>query len=672
MQSRFGIKDLLFLVLLLAVLASVWLSMQQKTRMERTLRDLSEQVNAVGTQVGQLDAEMQRTEIALAGVSERLAQGVSVIGGAGGMGGAGGAGAVGGSGGDGGAGGAAAGTAAGSDAWARPGVAIQRFGMPTWTTDPTKVPGYAMGGTFTELFEAQPAKMVPYLNQDVYGTRVIDRVSESLGAWDPKTLQLVGQLAEAWQIDPDGLWVRARLHSRARFSDGKPVTADDVIYTFKDFVLNMQIEAERARSTMDNLTDVVKVDDRSVEFQFKTPLFSNPMNVLDNPILPKHYYSQFEPTQINQSTGLLMGSGPFRMQAVPNGPRDLDNQWRPGNDVVLVRNDQYWAFKPALDGLRFRTVNDELARWVSYTNGEGDMMLPTSVQFKRVLAEDEAFERSNYALNWVNMRSGYSFIAWQCGLRAGKRATPFGDVRVRRAMTMLIDRELMIRDIYDNIGVVSKGPMNPESPSSNPALKPLPFDPEAAKKLLAEAGWMDRDGDGVIENEKLERFEFEFTRASGGATVERVTDFLKGSFAKAGIRMTVRVLDWSVYTEVLKTRDFDALIMAWSANAPESDPRQIWHSESMKEGGDNFTQWKSAEVDALIERGRREMDPATRQLVWQELEAAIADGQAYTFVRVSPWLRFIKRSFGNVHPYKIGLEPHEFFRVGSGSVPSPN
>lgn len=657
MPSRFGIKDFLFLLLLLAVLVSVWLSMQQKTRIERSVRDLSDQVGKVGTQIGQLDAELQRTEGAILGVQERLNQGVAVAASAAGAG----QGSVGGS--------APSGSA--GDAWARPGIPIQRFGVPTWTSDPTRQPGFAVGGVFTEIFEAQPAKMVPYLNQDVYGTRVIDRVAESLGTFDPKTLQLVGQLAEAWQMDPDGLWIRARLHARARFSDGAPVTPEDVIYTFKEFINNPQIEAERARSTMDNFTDVVQVDERTVEFRFKTALFSNAMSVLNNPILPKHFYARFEPTQINQATGLLMGSGPFRMSTLPRGPQDLDNQWRPGTDVVLVRNEQYWAVKPALEGMRFRTVNDELARYVSYTNGEGDMMMPASVQFRKVLSEDSGFERTNYALNWVNMRSGYSFIAWQCGLRAGKKLTPFNDLRVRRAMTMLLDREQMIRDIYENIGVVSKGPMNPESPGSNPALKPLPYDPEAARRLLAEAGWQDRNGDGILENEANERFEFEFTRASGGATAERLTDFLKSSFAKAGIAMKVRVVDWSVYTEIIKTRDFDALTMGWSANAPESDPRQIWHSESTREGGDNFTQWKSADVDALIERGRREMDFATRQIIWQEMEAAIAEGQAYTFLRVVPWLRFIKRSFGNVQPYKTGLEPHEFFRIGTGTVPTP-
>jgi peptide/nickel transport system substrate-binding protein len=339
--------------------------------------------------------------------------------------------------------------------------------------------------------------------------------------------------------------------------------------------------------------------------------------------------------------------------------------------VVLVRNEAYWAEKPALAGLRFKSIKDDLGRLVAYQNGEGSMMLPTSPQFNAVLREQKDFEEKNYALKWVNMRCGYSFIAWQCGPRAGKETTPFADRRVRRAMTHLLDREKMIRDIWDGIGIVAKGPMNPESPASDPALKPIAFDPEKGKALLAEAGWLDRNGDGVLENADGDPFEFEYTYATGGEISERLARFVKDSCAKAGIVVVTRPVDWSRYQEILKLRDFDAITLAWGSNAPESDPRQIWHSESTKEGGDNFVQWRNADADALIEKGRRAMDEAARMQVWREFEALVAEEQPYTFVRVSPWLRFVKREFGNVNTYRTGLEPQEFFKVPSSSAPAP-
>jgi peptide/nickel transport system substrate-binding protein len=640
MQNRFGIKDFVFLVVLLATLGSVWLSMVQKTRMELAQQGLSAKLADIEQQVAQVSRKLE------SGGVVRGATAASTT---------------------------TAATAVSTDqSWARPGVKVEHWAAPHCAIDPTTIPGFGMGGEFTELFEAQPAKLTPYISSDVYSTRVLDRVCESLSTFDPKTLRLVGALADGWQIDPDGLWIRAHINPRARFSDGTPVTSEDIRWTYMDFINNPLIEAERARSTQDNLKEVKVVDGLTVDFIFTEAFFTNILIALGNPILPKHYYAKFEPSQINQGTGITMGSGRFRLAKLPSGPEDLSNQWTPGEDVVLVRNEQYWAEKPALERMRFKSIKDDLGRLVAYRNGEGSMMLPTSPQFNKVLKEEPEFEKSNYALKWTNMRCGYSFIAWQCGPRSGKNLTPFADKRVRRAMTMLLDRERMIRDIWDGIGIVSKGPNNPESPASDPAVQPLPFDQDQAKQLLAEAGWKDRDGDGILENEKGDKFTFEYTYATGGEISERLARFVKDSYGKAGIIVTTRPVDWSRYQELLKLRDFDAITMGWGANSPESDPRQIFHSESIKEGGDNFTQWVNKDCDALIEKGRRTMDEATRMAVWRQFEACIAEDQPYTFVRVAPWLRFVKRDFGNVNTYKTGLEPQEFFRVSGNAQPTPS
>ena len=639
MQNRFGIKDFLFLVVLLVTLGSVWLSMVQKTRMELAQQSMSAKLADIEQQVAQVNRKLES--------GAAVARGASA--------------------------GAAAGNGVATDeSWARPGVKVEHWAAPHCAIDPSTIPGFAVGGEFTELFEAQPAKLTPYISSDVYSTRVLDRVCQSLSSFDPKTLRMVGALADGWQIDPNGLWIRAHINPRARFSDGTPVTSEDVRWTYMDFINNPLIEAERARSTQDNLEEVKVVDGLTVDFMFKEAFFTNILIALGNPILPKHYYARFEPSQINQGTGVTMGSGPFRLAKLPSGPEDLANQWTPGQDVVLVRNEQYWAEKPSLERLRFKSIKDDLGRLVAYRNGEGSMMLPTSPQFNKVLKEEPEFEKSNYALKWTNMRCGYSFIAWQCGPRAGKGLTPFVDKRVRRAMTMLLDRERMIRDIWDGIGIVAKGPNNPESPASDPAVKPLPFDPEKGKALLAEAGWKDRDGDGILENEKGDKFTFEYTYATGGEISERLARFVKDSYGKAGIVVTTRPVDWSRYQELLKLRDFDAITMGWGANAPESDPRQIFHSESIKEGGDNFTQWVNKDCDALIEKGRRTMDEATRMEVWRQFEACIAEDQPYTFVRVAPWLRFVKKDFGNVNTYKTGLEPQEYFYISGRAQPAPS
>ena len=621
MNNRFGFKDFIQIVLLGAVLVLGWLQMVQQDRDRVLQQDMLGKLSAIEKQLssGRVSAPTRD-------------------------------------------GGATVAVASRDESWARPGVKIEWQEPWDFASDPRKVPGFQEGGEFTDLFEAQPAKITPFLGSDVYATRVCNRVCDSLGAYDPTTLRFVGTLADAWQQDPQGLWIRVHIRPDARFSDGEQVTAEDVRWTFKDFIFNPSIEAERTRSTLDQIEEVKVLGPKTVEFVFNKALSFNMVAALGNYILPKHFYEKFEPAQLNSSTGLLMGSGPFRLERL-----DPSAQWSPGQDIVLVRNENHWGPRSPLDKVRFKVVNDDLARLVAYTNGEGDQTLPTSPQFVSKTKEPD-WDKNNQSLSWINMRSGYSFIAWNQGPRNGK-PTPFGDKRVRQGLTLCLDREQMIRDIWEGIGVVAKGSVNPESPASDPKLKPWPFDPVKGKALLAEAGWKDRNGDGILENEKGEPFRIEFTRASGGEIYERISNVLKSSYSKVGIQVDTKVVDWSIMQEITKSRDYDALMMGWSASAPESDPRQIFHSESIKEGGDNFVQWRSAEADQLIDKIRLTLEYDARMQIWHEFEATLHDEQPYTFIRVAPWLRFVKKTIGNVHPYKTALEPWEFFRYGAQATP---
>ena len=562
-----------------------------------------------------------------------------------------------------------------SETWARPGVDIEWQEPWGFGNNPRTEPGYADGGEFTQIFGAQPPRITPYLSGDVYSRRVLDRVVQSLAGYDPETLQTRGILADAWQFDPDGLWLRVHINPAARFSDGMPVTAEDVRWTFEDFIKNERIEAERSRSTLDMIETVTVIDDHTVEFVFNKSVFTNLDYTMGAYVLPKHFYSKLEESTINQSTALLMGSGPFRLATM-----DVENQWVPGEDIVIVRNERYWGdAKAPLASLRFKVIKEPTAALVGYRNGDGDMLTPSSTQYDK-LRSDTDFLVDNAIYKWVNMRSGYSFIGWQCGRRGGSpdgKWTPFHDPTVRRAMTMILDREQMIRDIWAGVGVVSTGPNSPSSPSSNPGVTPWPFDLDGARALLAQAGWEDANGDGTLEYQKDDEFfakgtpfKFEFTITNSGETSERIISYLVGQCEEVGIICEPRVVDWSFYSDMLKRRDFDAMIMGWSASSPESDPRQIWHRSSILDQGDNFIQWDSPLASDLIDKGRTTMNRDERMLIWHDFHSAIHEEQPYTFLRVSPWIRMIKRDIGNVQTYPVGLETDEFFRV-EGSSESP-
>lgn len=619
MQSKFGLKDFVLLVLVAVVGVLVVMSMRQDDRRW-------EQNDALLTKVGSLEQQLARMET-------RLESGVVFAGG--------------------GQAGPSGQPAARDESWAVPGVPVEWQPAPSFASDPRDDDGFQIGGTFTEVFEAQPSKFTPVLGEDTYGRRIQDQICESLAYFDPETLALRGKLAEAWQQDPDGLWVRIKIRDNARFSDGQPVTAEDVRWSFHDYINNPELETESLRSIMTSIDRIEVVSERVCQVYFKELDAYNLQSALFFYILPKHFYTDFTPSQINQSTGLAMGSGPFKLASL-----DPEDQWSPGKVVTLVRNEQYWGPKPPLERLRFYSMDNDIARLVAFQNGETDMILPSSPQFAEKIREP-GWDQKAYSLDWVNMRSGYSFIGWQCGPRNG-RLTPFADKRVRRAMTMLLDRELIIRDIFQGIGQVAVGMNNPPSPAADPSIEPLPYNVDEAKRLLAEAGWIDRNNDGVLENDKGQDFVFEFTRASGGQTIERLQKYLVDQCAAVGIRCIPRIVDWSQYDQILKNRDFDSITMGWSATAPESDPKQIWHPDSMQNQGHNFIQWDAGQ-GPIIDAIKSTLDFDRRMELFHELHQLTQEEQPYTFLRVAPWLRFINKRFENVNPYPSGLEQREFY-----------
>ncbi len=653
MSNRFGLKDAALLVVALLLVLTVGLRMvqgdrewRQVQRLERQLREAAQQT---ASQAQAVEARLDALKTQLAALNDRLASGAVA------------------------ASSPPSGTgnqprAADDDSWARPGVPIVRWPKPAFLSDPRTKKGFATGGEFAEIFPAQIAKLTPFIFTDVYARRISEITLDALADYDPKSLELRGTLADAWQIDPAGMWLRARIGADRRFSDGTEITAEDMRWTFHDYAMNPQVEADRTRSLLTGIARVEVVAPKVIEFVFKEPKYFNIPAALTLFVLPKAFYSQFTPTQINQATGLLMGSGPYKLA-------DLDPaaQWTPGKDIVLVRNDQYWGPRPAIDRLRYRVVQDEMARLVAYRNGEADMIEPSAPQYQRASAEPGWSDRTQ-SLKWVNMRSGPQFIAWQCGPRGGVggRLTPFSDKRVRLAMTHALDRERIIRDIYGGVGVLTHGYFNPASPASNPQLDPWPFDLDRAKALLKDAGWEDRDHDGTLENDRGEPFTFEFTRSAGGEVQERLGAYVRDQCAKIGIRCTIRIQDWSVLQNSMKSRDFDAITLGWGSSAPEADPNQLWHSSSIAGTGDNFAQWNSPRADSAIDKGRREFDFAKRMNHWHELERAIHEDQPYTWIRSTEWVRFIRRGVENAVPYPKGLEVPEFFISGpSGTGGAP-
>jgi len=616
MHNRFGAKDAVLFALIAAVGIGVWLAMVQEDRRWSEVRAIRQTLENHTRQLSEIQRGLDATG-APAGstvpVQPRLID----------------------------------------DSWARPGVAIER--PPAWgfAHDPRSEPDFAEGGTLTEMLEGVPPRLTPYTHNDLFYSRIVNEtVCESLAMYDAQTLEYRAWLAEAWQMDPEGLWLRVKIRDEARFSDGKPVTADDVRYTVMEHVFNPEIEAQAARAEMSAISDVQIIAPKVVEFRFREKLFLNKQAALRNSILPAHFYRQFTPKRINESTGLVMGSGPWKFASL-----DPAAQWTPPNPVELVRNEHYWGVRPPIERLRFTLIRDPVARLTEFENGSADIVRGMVDQYEKC-ASDPAFVEKHTILAWTNMRSGYTFIGWNCGLRAGK-PTPFSDRRVRQAMTLLLDRARINRDFFAGVARVATGPFPPGQ--ADPRIQPWPVDETRARALLRDAGWEDRDGDGRMENASGDLFRFEILIVAGNTFSEKLAQYLRDRCAAVGIECVQRATDWASLESIRDARDFDAISMSWSWSNPESDPYQVFHSSQISGQGDNWIQWSNPAADALIEQARRTIDAGVRRELWHQLHALLHEEQPYTFLLETPWIRFVSKRIRNVHTYPVGLHRWEMY-----------
>lgn len=642
MASRVGVKDFVLFILLLVVgLAVAVRAVQEDRRWQKTLeiqQSLREQSAAIGEAQRSIDA-LAREGAAQTRLLEEIRDAVIALDRGASVGGE-----------DGTVQGSTPKTSA--DDWAQSGVPIERPAPYLPANDPRTQPGFTEGGTLSEAFEGAPIKLTPYLSADTYSFRIINEaVCEWLAGLDARTLEARGWLAEAWQFDPAGLWLRVKIRDEARFADGTPVTAEDVRFTFMDFVLNPRIESGPHRAACEAIREVKAIAPKVAEFVFSEARFGNFAAAMHNPILQSSFYRGFTAEQINRSTGLLVGSGAYRFERV-----DAESQWTPPGAVTLVRNQSAWWYRPGPEKLRFEFIADHATRLGQFDAGAVDLMRATPEQH-RAKRSDRAFSAKSTALAWLNIRGGVSSIVWNTEGRAGSPA-PFSDARVRRAMTMILDRERINHDFYDGLARPATGPFPPGQ--GDDSLRPLKYDLAAASELLVEAGWKDRNADGLIENSDGAPFEFTFYFVPGGVLGEPLASHLKEQSRRVGVRVDTKAVEWAVLTQLRRSGDFDAFVISQSWSGAESDPFPFFHS-SQAGGGENWARWRNPRADELIDAARRCVDRTERFEKWRELHQVMHEEQPMTFLVQVPWIRFVNNRVRNVTAYPGTWDRREFY-----------
>lgn len=503
---------------------------------------------------------------------------------------------------------------------------------------------------------ADATNLIPGLNHDVTAQYVAAFIWEPLNQVNARTNDLVAGLASLPEISTDHLVYTYTINPKAKFSDGKPVTGDDVIFSFKTTMNPLQVETSSLKNYLNPIDSIgfVGGDKMKVAFYMKEPYFQND-RVLGGgyvKIMPKHI---FDPQGLTDKmawkdikSGNPSNKAVFEEQAkvfaAPDHARDpkyligsgayLFGEWRTNDRIILKLDKNYWGKdvpwgEAYPEEIIMKTISDQNAAITALKAKDVDLLdLVPAMLYVQIDTAKSPFIKKDTV--YYNSRT---YIQWNC------ERPIFADKRVRRAMSHLVDRDMIIKEVMKGLARPVNTPINFTQPFHDASLPPIEYNVEKAKQLLAEAGWTDSDGDGILDkviNGKKTPFTFYFMNSSSSKVSEQISLVVGEAMRKAGIKAEITTLEWSLWVENTRTHKYDAAIANMGGNASEDDPYQLFHSSQAKNKGSNVYSFINAEADKLLEMNRVEFDKAKRGEYMKRFQQIVYDEQPMTFLWSSP------------------------------------
>jgi peptide/nickel transport system substrate-binding protein len=533
-------------------------------------------------------------------------------------------------------------------------------------------------------------KLIPNLTHDAQASYAYQYIWEPLNYVNPRTQQLIPWIASLPELSEDHKVYTYTINPKVTFSDGVPLTGEDVIFTFKATMNPLIPDLTSIRNYLNAIDSVgfVGGDKYKVAFYLNKAYFMMD-NVLGGgyvPIIPKHIFDKngindkisWKELKSEAATAAIKEFAAFFPSAdiardfkyqIGTGPYLL-KEWITNDRLTLKKNPNYWAkgmdwANAYPDEITFKTINDQNAAVTALKGKEIDFMELVNPP-NNWFAINQPFIKKDTA--YYNV---YSYLAWN------SERPLFRDKKVRFALSKLVDRDAIIKNIFRGYAKKIESPIIFTQPNYYPGLKPIDYDINGAKQLLTEAGWTDSDGDGILDkvvNGKKVPFAFTFLTNSGNEVRKQVLLITAEQLRKVGIKAEVQSLEFSVFLENLHTHNFDACYSSLSGNASEDDPYQTWHSSQAKNKGSNWYSFKNAEADQVMENIRIEFDREKRNALNKRLVEIIYDEQPVTFLWSQPQMMARIDRFDNVEIIRQRpcVEPKYWIVRGSGTKADPN
>ena len=502
---------------------------------------------------------------------------------------------------------------------------------------------YALTSSPTGIFN-------PLLNDTTYDDAVIDLTYNSLLSFD-KNLNPKPELAKSYEISDDNLSITFKLNDNIKWNDGKTLTADDVAFTFTSladkgytgskygYVEKLKGAKDYHEGSADKIEGIEVIDKNTIKFTFAESYSPGLTNLGSIGIIPKHIWGEVPISQWKDKKDLLtkpVGTGPYEVVSFTEG-----------QDVQLKRNDNYFDGDVKTEKFILKVTNEDTATG-ELLNGTVDVIDASNLKNKDIKElESEGMDVTSYDSNLVQYM-GFNL-----------RDKKFQDKNLRQAFMYALDRNAMVDKLLEGNGQVVDTPMLPSSWSypDKSTLNNYKYNKNKAKELLKQAGYEDRDNNGIVEDKDGKELVVKLTYPTGNKLREQTAPIIQANLKDIGVKMELENMEFTALMDkVVANHDFELYLMGNNLSL-DPDPKPYWHSTSASdEKGNsawNISSFKNEKADQLIEQGISVSDQKQRKEIYSQFGKLLNDEVPWAYL----YSQNIRKAY---NPHLKDFKPYTF------------